>query len=147
MSTEEQERSFFRPPDDEDEWAWRRRLRANPTTRHALRATVGVLGLVLVAGGLVLVPLPGPGWLIVILGIAVWASEFEPASRLLEFVKQRVRSWERWVRRQPRWIQALIALATFLFVTAVAWTVLRVLGLPRFLPLGVTDWLHTHLAL
>ena len=58
------------------------------------------VGLVLVLGGLVLVPLPGPGWLIVILGIAVWASEFEPAARLLDFVKDKVRAWEQWVRRQ-----------------------------------------------
>ncbi len=147
MRTAEHAPQFFRPPDDEDEWEWRRRLRANPTTRHALRATVGFLGLVLVVGGLILVPLPGPGWLIVIIGIAVWASEFEPASRLLDFVKDRVRRWDVWVRKQPRWLQALLALATFLFVAAVVWGVLRVMGLPSFLPEGLTGWLHGHLAL
>jgi uncharacterized protein (TIGR02611 family) len=147
VSTGERTRQFFRPPDDEDEWEWRRRLRANPTTRHALRVAVGVLGLVLVVGGLILVPLPGPGWLIVIIGIAVWASEFEPASRLLDFVKERVRRWDTWIRQQPRWVQGLVALATFLFVAAAAWTVLRVMGLPSFLPDGLTQWLHAHLAL
>ena len=55
----------------------------------------------MVLGGLALVPLPGPGWLIVILGIAVWASEFEPAARLLELRQARLRAWEQWVSRGP----------------------------------------------
>lgn len=147
MSTPGRSRQFFRPPDDHDEWEWRRRLRANPTTRPALRLTVGLVGFVLVGGGLLLVPLPGPGWLIVILGIAVWASEFEPATNLLDFVKARVRQWEQWVRVQPTWVQALVGLATFVLVVAVAWTVLKVTGLPSFLPTGLTSWLQANLAL
>ena len=146
MSTSERRRQFFRPPDDHDEWEWRRRLRANSTTRPALRLTVGLVGLVLVGGGLLRVPLPGPGWLIVILGIAVWASEIEPASNLLDFVKARVRQWEQWVRVQPRWVQALVALATFLFVAAVVWTTLKLAGLPPFLPADLTSWLEANLA-
>lgn len=147
MSTSEKRRQFFRPPDDHDEWEWRRRLRANSTTRPALRLTVGLVGLVLVGGGLLLVPLPGPGWLIVILGIAVWASEIEPASNLLDFVTARVRQWEQWVRVQARWVQALVAVATFVFVAAVAWTALKLTGLPPFLPADLTSWLQTNLAL
>jgi uncharacterized protein (TIGR02611 family) len=147
VNAEPTERQFFRPPDDEDRWEWRRRLRANATTRHALRLTVGLIGLVLVLGGLALVPLPGPGWLIVILGIAVWASEFEPASRLLDFVKVRVRQWEEWIRAQPRWVQGLVALVTFLFVTAVVWTVFKVMGVPGLVPDGVADWLHENAGL
>ena len=147
MSTREHRRQFFRPPDDDDDWEWRRRLRANPTTRPALRVTVGLVGLVLVGGGLVLVPLPGPGWLIVILGLAVWASEFEPASNLLDFVKVRVRRWEQWVRVQPLWVKGLVGLATFLLVAAIAWTALRLTGLPGFLPDGLSEWLRDNLAL
>ena len=69
-----------------------------------------MVGLVRVVGGLALVPLPGPGWLIVIRGIAIWASEFEPASRLLEFVKDRVRAWEQWLKPQSWWVKGLVAL-------------------------------------
>jgi uncharacterized protein (TIGR02611 family) len=119
----------------------------NPTTRPALRVTVGLVGLVLIGGGLLLVPLPGPGWLIVILGIAVWASEFEPASNLLDFVKVRVRRWEQWVRVQPRWVQALVGLVTFVFVMAIIWSALKVTGLPSFLPDDLTQWLQTTLGL
>ena len=135
------------PSDDAADWAWRRRIRANPTTLRAYRIVVGLVGFVLVAGGLVLVPLPGPGWLIVIIGIAVWASEFEAAARLLDFVKDNVRRWDDWVRAQPRWVQGLVALATFLLVCAVLWTVFRVLGIPGFVPDGITEWLHANAGL
>ncbi|WP_051750631.1 TIGR02611 family protein [Phycicoccus jejuensis] len=140
-------RPFFRPADDHDEWAWRQRLRANPGTRLALRLVVAVVGLVLVLGGFALVPLPGPGWLIVILGLGVWASEIEPASDLLEWVKKQVRRWEHWMRRQSRGVQALVALATFLFVLAVLWVTFRLTGVPTFLPDGLEAWIHGHLAL
>jgi uncharacterized protein (TIGR02611 family) len=146
--TEPKDRHVLRDPsDDAEDWAWRRRIRANPTTLRAYRIVVGVVGLVLVAGGLVLVPLPGPGWLIVIIGIAVWASEFEPAARLLDFVKDNVRRWDDWVRAAPRWVQALVALATFLLVCAVLWAVFRMLGIPGFLPDGLTAWLHDNAGL
>ena len=109
--TPEERRHLLRDPEDEDDWAWRRRIRGNATTRPVYRALVFVIGLVLVVGGLALVPLPGPGWLIVILGIAVWASEFEPASRLLDFVKAKVRGWEQWLVVQAWWVKVLVGVA------------------------------------
>ena len=65
---------LLRDPDDEDDWEWRRRIRGSARWRPVYRVAVLLVGLVMVLGGLALVPLPGPGWLIVILGIAVWAS-------------------------------------------------------------------------
>ncbi len=106
-----------------------------------------VAGLVLVLGGLVLVPLPGPGWLIVILGIAIWASEFEPAARLLDVVKGKVRAWDAWIKAQARWVQVLVAVGTVLFVTAVVWLVLRVMGVPGLVPDGITRWLELNAGL
>jgi uncharacterized protein (TIGR02611 family) len=131
------------PTDDEDDWAWRRRVRANRTSLLVYRVLVFTAGLVLVLGGIALVPLPGPGWLIVILGIAVWASEFEPAARLLDFVKTRVRAWERWVRDQSWWVKGLVGLGTALVVAGALWLVMRVSGVPAFLPDGLTTWLTT----
>ena len=40
--------------------------------------------------GLALVPLPGPGWLIVALGLAMLALEFDRAERVLELVLHRL---------------------------------------------------------
>lgn len=142
MTDAETRRPFFRTADDHDEWEWRRRLRANPTTRPVLRSVVAVLGLVLVLGGLALVPLPGPGWLIVIIGLAVWASEIEPASDLLEWVKRQVRRWEEWVRAQSHLVKALVGVGTFLFVAGVLWVTLRLTGVPGFLPDALEGWLQ-----
>ncbi len=133
--------------DDHDDWAWRRRIRAKPTWLAIYRGVVFTLGLVLVVGGLILVPLPGPGWLIVILGVAVWASEFEPAARLLDFVKARVRAWEEWLRPKPWWVKALVALGTALVVACALWLVMQVSGVPGFLPDGITDWLEANAGL
>ena len=139
---------LLREADDEhDDWAWRRRIRSRPTWLAVYRGVVFTLGLVLVVGGLVLVPLPGPGWLIVILGIAVWASEFEPAARLLDFVKARVRAWEEWLRPKPWWVKALVALGTCVVVACALWLVMQVSGVPGFFPDGITDWLEANAGL
>lgn len=47
------------------------------------RVGVVVAGFLLVGLGVVLVPLPGPGWLVVALGLGLLALEFDRAERLL----------------------------------------------------------------
>jgi uncharacterized protein (TIGR02611 family) len=149
--TPEQQRSddhhLLRDPDDEDDWEWRRRIRASTRWRPLYQGAVFVLGLVLVLGGLALVPLPGPGWLIVIAGIAVWASEFEPATRLLDFVKDHVRAWEQWVRRQAWWVKVLVALVTACFVAFALWLTMWLTGVPGLLPDSWQAWLHANAGL
>lgn len=132
---------------DDDDWAWRRKIRSHPPTARLYRALVFVVGLVLVLGGLALVPLPGPGWVIVIAGIAIWASEFEKAQALQDFVRDKLRAWNVWMRAQPLWVQALGALATAAFVLAVIWLALRLTGVPGFLPDGIERFLRLELAL
>ena len=151
MTPEEQrrqhDRRLLRDADDEDDWKWRRRIRASPRWRPLYQGAVFLVGLVMVLGGLALVPLPGPGWVIVILGIAAWASEFEPASRLLEFVKDKVRAWEQWVRAQPWWVKGLVGLLTLAFVCLALWLTMRLTGVPGLLPDGWEAWLHANAGL
>ena len=97
------------------------RIRANPTGRMALKIGIGVLGGLVVAVGIVLIPFPGPGWAIVILGLAIWAVEFHWARRLLHFTKRHVQSWTHWVLRQSLPMRALIGTAGFIFISAVVW--------------------------
>lgn len=80
---------------------------------------IGVLGLAIIVLGVVLLPLPGPGWLIIFLGLGLWGTEFEWAKRLLGFARRQVGAWTDWVQRQPRWIQALVGLAGLIFLAAV----------------------------
>ncbi|WP_309238149.1 TIGR02611 family protein [Actinoplanes aureus] len=98
------------------------RIRSNSTGRLALKITVGVVGALVVAIGIVLIPFPGPGWAIVILGLAILAIEFVWAKNLLEFTKRHVQSWTHWVGRQSLPIRAVIGVVGMLFISAVVWT-------------------------
>src|SRR5436305_2365580 len=94
----------------------RNRFHATPAGRLIFRILVGLLGLVLVAGGLLLVPLPGPGWLIVFAGVAVWAIEFAWARRLLRFTRTRVQRWNTRLRGRRRLVRVPLLLALFAVV-------------------------------
>jgi uncharacterized protein (TIGR02611 family) len=56
--------------------------------RSGKRVAVLVIGLALVAGGLAMLVLPGPGLLVVIAGLAVLATEFVWAERMLDTAKE-----------------------------------------------------------
>ena len=87
----------------------------------ALKIGVGVLGGLVVSIGIVLIPFPGPGWAIVIVGLAIWAVEFTWAKNLLEFTKRHVQSWTRWIGRQTLPVRAVIGVVGFVFVCAIVW--------------------------
>ena len=101
------------------------KIRANPTGRLALKIGIGVLGGLVVALGIVLIPFPGPGWAIVILGLAIWAIEFVWAKHLLNFTKRNVQSWTRWVGRQSIPVRILVGVAGLIFVGAIVWLSVR----------------------
>ena len=87
---------------------WRGWLRKRPWLNTVYKVLVTTLGLGIVALGLVLVPLPGPGWLIVFLGLTLLGSEYHWARRLLGWLRRALaRFWERWnawraARREAR---------------------------------------------
>jgi len=60
----------------------RARLDAFPRLRWLYKVGVALVGLFVVVLGLVLVPLPGPGWLIVFVGVAILGTEFPLAHRI-----------------------------------------------------------------
>src|SRR3954447_9712198 len=57
--------------------------------RYARRAGVTIVGLAIVAIGVVLLVLPGPGLVVVVAGLAVLATEYEWASRWLHRARMR----------------------------------------------------------
>jgi len=79
----------------------RRRIDRRPALRRAYRVIVAVLGGTIAVLGLLLVPLPGPGWLIVFLGLAILGTEFAWAKRLAAFTKRQLaRFWAWWQARR-----------------------------------------------
>ena len=115
------------------------KIRANPTGRLALKISIGVLGAIVVAVGIVLIPFPGPGWAIVILGLAIWAVEFAWARHLLAFTKRHVQSWTHSIARQSWPVKCVVAVVSFVFVSAIVWTSVK-LSLGIDLAKVILDW-------
>ncbi|NDK90433.1 TIGR02611 family protein [Gordonia desulfuricans] len=104
-------------------WARKRRyvIRRRPELNLTYRITVGVVGALVLAGGVVAIPYPGPGWLIVFLGLGILASEFSWAHRLLRFARTRYDAWVEWFRHQHWSVQGVFGLGTCLVVLASMW--------------------------
>jgi len=80
--------------------AW---IHRHPRLQTPYRLLVAAAGVSVVVVGLILVPLPGPGWLIVFVGVAVLGTEFPAAHRLTQAVRRlahRIRLW--WQARRQR---------------------------------------------
>ncbi|SCL32595.1 TIGR02611 family protein [Micromonospora pallida] len=101
-------------------------VRANPTGRIALKVFVAVAGALVVAIGAVLIPLPGPGWLLVIAGLGIWAVEFHWARRLLNFTRRHVQGWTRWVTSRSWPVRLVLGSVGLLFVCSIVWLSLKV---------------------
>ncbi|MDO5502781.1 MAG: TIGR02611 family protein [Actinomycetia bacterium] len=134
----------YRP---EYDFRWRAKIRANPQSHFVYKWTIFVIGLLIVCVGLMMVPLPGPGWLVVILGLLLWSSEFDKAQGVLDFVRDKVRIWNAWVMRQHLFVRFLIGAATLLFVAVVLWTVTKYTGSVRFVPEPYQQWMRDTLRL
>ncbi|MBB2891921.1 TIGR02611 family protein [Flexivirga oryzae] len=124
-----------------ERFAWRARIRTNPTAYLFYRVAVAVIGFLVIATGVVLLPLPGPGWVIIFIGLGIWATEFAWAKRLLRFAREKVRLWTVWMSRQGWFMRGLVSLGIVLLVAVCFWLVFLVSGVPGFLPGQVKDWL------
>jgi len=82
----------------------------NGLRRHSKRVLIGILGGLVVLVGLVLIPYPGPGWLIVFGGLAILATEFMFAQRVLDYAKGKYEAWTQWLKRQ-NWFVKIVVLA------------------------------------
>ncbi len=100
---------------------WLDGIRSTRTGRLTLKIVIGVLGAVLVVAGLIMVPFPGPGWLVVFAGLAVLATEFHWAHRLLEFGKRTLAAWTAWLGRQGWPVKILVVLAAAVAALAIVY--------------------------
>jgi uncharacterized protein (TIGR02611 family) len=101
------------------------RVRSTRTGRLALQTIVGLIGAIVVIVGIVLIVFPGPGWLIVIVGLAILGIEFRLARRLLEFTGDRLDRWLHWLGRQHWTVRVLAGLIGLVAAAAVVVLALR----------------------
>lgn len=100
---------------------WLDGIRSTRTGRLTLKIVIGVIGAVLVVGGLIMVPFPGPGWLVVFAGLAVLATEFHWAHRVLEFGKRTLSGWTAWLSRRGWTVKILVVLVAAATATAIVY--------------------------
>jgi uncharacterized protein (TIGR02611 family) len=118
-----------KPSDAKRRWArWRDRLRDRRRAEFVYRIVVGVLGLAILGVGILAIPYPGPGWAIVFVGLAILATEFDWARRLLAYTRDRYDKVMAWFKAQGLWVQVLgvaftaaVVLATLWFLGALGW--------------------------
>jgi uncharacterized protein (TIGR02611 family) len=91
------------------------------TTRLVWRIGVGIVGGAVLATGIVLIPYPGPGWLVVFAGLAILAVEFPWARRVLDFARAKYDAWVAWLKRQNLFVRLLVLAFTGLIVVTTLW--------------------------
>ncbi|WP_460624253.1 TIGR02611 family protein [Kineococcus endophyticus] len=114
--------------------ARRELIRADARRNALYRAVVGAFGTLVVVVGLALVPLPGPGWLVVFMGLAVLGSEFSSAQRVKHFGERQLHRWVRWIAARSLAVRAALGAGTAAAVAALAWGYLAWQGLPAWTP-------------
>ncbi|MBM0225742.1 TIGR02611 family protein [Micromonospora sp. ATA51] len=112
--------------------SWRERvhttlelIRANPTGRITLKIFIAIAGAIVVTVGIALIPLPGPGWLLVIAGLGIWAVEYHWARRLLGFTRRHVHAWTRWATSRSLPVRIVLGAVGLVFVAVVVWLSLK----------------------
>jgi len=112
--------------------------------RRSKKVLVGIVGGIVTLVGFVLVPYPGPGWLIVFAGLAILGSEFECATRILRFARGKYDAWVNWLKQQP-WIVHILVLALMGLVVVMTLWLLNAFALMAHF-VGIDDqWLTSPL--
>lgn len=75
------------------------------------RITFAVIGIVIILLGVILIPLPGPGWLIVAIGVGMLALEFDRMERVLERILDRVEATTEKLSNPQKLVLGLLAVA------------------------------------
>lgn len=65
-------------------------IKASKPLHLSWQVGVFVIGLAVVVTGVIMLPLPGPGWLVIFGGMAIWATEFVWAQLVLRWTKRKV---------------------------------------------------------
>ncbi len=116
----------------------------NIAKRQIKRVGVAIVGGFVLLFGLLTIPYPGPGWLIVFAGLAILATEFEWAKHLLHRTKEKYNAWQQWVRRQPMTIRLVVIVLTGIIVVVTLWLLNMFALVDSVLPVNA-PWLHSPL--
>jgi uncharacterized protein (TIGR02611 family) len=101
--------------------AFRKGIENRPTLRKAWRIGVTLIGLAVLGLGVLTIPYPGPGWLIVFAGLAILATEFVWAGHVVHYARGKYDAWTDWLDRQSGLVRVLAFAATALVGAVTLW--------------------------
>lgn len=104
---------------------------------HSKKTAIGIVGGVVLLAGLVMIPYPGPGWLVVFAGLAILSTEFMFAERLLKFARSKYDTWVAWLGRQHIVVRLAVLAFTGLVIMVTIW-LLNGFGIARMV-FGIDD--------
>ena len=100
---------------------FRAKIAARPAVDRTYRIAVAFVGIAVLALGIVLIPYPGPGWVVVFTGLGILASEFAWAKRLLAYAKDKYDAFMTWFGKQSMFVRAIGVVVTTVVVLATLW--------------------------
>ncbi|MGW0333798.1 TIGR02611 family protein [Streptomyces sp. NPDC003011] len=65
-------------------------IKARRVLHLSWQVLIFIIGLAVVVLGIIMLPLPGPGWVVIFGGMAIWATEFVWAQLVLRWTKRKV---------------------------------------------------------
>lgn len=98
------------------------------------RILILIAGWIVLAIGIILIPYPGPGWLIVFGGLAILSAEYTWAGRTLHHTRTRYERWNEWIATQHITVRSLAFIGTSIVVVVTLW-LLNTYGI-------MNDWLE-----
>lgn len=116
----------------------------NQAKRQTKKILIGIAGGLVLVVGIVAIPYPGPGWLIVFSGLAILSTEFVWAKRILHYSRGKYDEWQAWLTRQKGWVRALFWFLTATVVVATLWLLNGYGFINQILGLG-WDWVESPL--
>jgi uncharacterized protein (TIGR02611 family) len=124
---------------------FRARIEEKPTLRRTYRVGVALLGGLVLAAGVIMIPYPGPGWVVVFAGLAILASEFTWARRVLHYARGKYDAWTAWLGRQPVFVRLAVLALTGLVVLATLYLLNAFHLMAGLVGLGHWTWLQSPL--
>jgi len=106
------------------------------------KVLIGFVGWAVLLLGLVMIPYPGPGWVVVFVGLSILAQEFRWAKDLHMFARGKYDRWQGWTSAQPAYIRVLFWCLTAVTVIVTVWLVNGYGLINNWLNLNL-DWLSS----
>lgn len=99
----------------------RDRIRARRSLNTTYRFVLGTFGTLVLIAGVLMIPYPGPGWLVVFAGLGILATEFHWAHRVNMFARRHYHRWIDWLHHQSVMVKLAVMSGTGVIVLGTLW--------------------------